>query len=101
MLIEKIQDIECPPKDSQSFENYLVAVESNCDGEFNLKFEKGDRSNLKSEKKLKEIKIYPERAEVKRAVVWYTHILGLLTCIELYDKFGRKLLEAGDPMYDR
>jgi hypothetical protein len=56
---------------------------------------------LKSEKKLKEIKIYPERAEVKRAVVWYTHILGLLTCIELYDKFGRKLLEAGDPMYDR
>ena len=53
---------------------------------------------MKSNKLLKEIKIEPEDTEVKRAVVWYNSTNGLLTCIELYDKDGGKLLEAGDTL---
>ncbi len=27
--INQVQDIECPPKNAKSFENYLVAIENN------------------------------------------------------------------------
>ncbi len=69
--IQKVQDIECPPKKTQSFENYLVAVENNNKCSFNFKFKQGEKSNLKSSEPLKEIMIEPDGTEVKRAIVWY------------------------------
>ena len=99
MPIDKVQDIVCPPEVAQSYDNYLIAIKNsgiNC--EFNFIFKKGDESNLKSNKQLKETKIEPEGIEVKRAVIWYNPLLSSLTCIELFDKNGRKLLEAGDTL---
>jgi hypothetical protein len=49
MDIEEEQDYEYPPKDAQSFDNYLVAVQ-NCgtgDCDFNFTFKRGDTSDLK------------------------------------------------------
>ncbi len=90
----------CPPEGEQSFDNYLVAVQNcgtgNCN--FNFKFKRGDTSDLKSDKPLKETMIEHEGKEVKRAVVWYNPSNRLLTYIELFDRVGRKLLEAGDTL---
>ena len=82
----------------KSFDNYLVAVVSNKDLEFNFRFKLGNKSDLKPNRKLKETKIEPEGTEVKRAVVWYNSKNAGLTYIELFDKDGRKLLEAGDTL---
>ncbi len=95
MPIVKVQDNEYPPNNVRSFDNYLVAVENNSSWEFNFRFKKGDKSNLKSSEQLKEITINPEGTEIKRAVVWYDPSEGALTCIELFDKDGCKLLDAG------
>jgi hypothetical protein len=56
---------------------------------------------LESNEPLREIKILPEGTEVNRAVVWYVSNRAMLTCIELYDKDGLKLLEAGETLDDR
>ena len=56
---------------------------------------------MKTYDPLKETKIEPEGTEVKRAVVWYWTKNSVLTNIELYDKDGLKLLEAGAPLNDR
>ena len=53
---------------------------------------------MESNEPLKEIKILPEGTEVNRVVVWYESESGYLSYIELYDKEGRKLLEAGDTL---
>ncbi len=73
----------------------MVAVQNNYDGEFNFCFKLGIKSDLNSSEQLKETKIEPEGAQVKRAVVWYNPSTSLLTSIELFDKDGLKILEAG------
>jgi hypothetical protein len=85
----------------KSFNNYLVAVENNSSWEFNFRFKFGDKSNLKSSELLKETKIHPEGAKIKRAVVWYNSENRYLTCIELFNKAGYKLLQAGAPLSER
>ncbi len=79
----------------KSFDNYLVAVESNNEFQFNFRFKLGDISDLQSDKPLEETKIQPEGAEVKRAVIWYGSDNRVLLYMELFDKDGHKLLEAG------
>ncbi len=55
MLIDKIQDIEYPPKSAQSFDNYLVGV-LNCGSElcnFNFILSNGVASDFKADRELK------------------------------------------------
>ncbi len=55
MLIDKVQDIEYPPKSVQSFDNYLVGV-LNCGSElcnFNFILSNGVASEFKADRELK------------------------------------------------
>ncbi len=61
MLIDKVQDVEYPPKSALSFDNYLVGV-LNCGSElcnYNFVLSNGSVSEFKADRELKQVMIKP------------------------------------------
>ena len=91
-----------PIKQARSFDHYLIAVENFWTGNvnFNFVFSNGVKIDLVADKPMKECKIQPGR-DVKRIVLWFNPVNAVLTSIQLFDKFGLKLINMGMPEEER
>lgn len=90
------QDIEFPLKKDLSYQNYLTAVYDACSYvQYNFGFSNGQKSKVKANAPLEELKITPSGTAVKRVVLWYDSADAQLVGIQLFDKEGQKLLETG------
>ncbi len=63
--------------------------------EFNFVMSNGSASQFKNTHALKEVRLQPAGAPVKRIVIWYRDSDALVWKIELFAKDGAKLLETG------